>query len=125
MRETEEVGTEPADSNDKVGGNDDADSNDEAEDNDEADGDEEVDGNGEADGDGEADNDNAVDDEAPVESPVPVARRSNSTDRAEDLAELSDTECVLATPWLIGYDLKQKNWGMSFPWGIQVLMPVN
>lgn len=33
-------------------------------------------------------------------------------ERVEDLTELSDEHALLTAPWLIGFDLKAKNWGM-------------
>jgi hypothetical protein len=34
--------------------------------------------------------------------------------RKEDLASLTDEQCMIATPWLRGMDLKTKEWGMFF-----------
>jgi len=36
----------------------------------------------------------------------PVSRR-------EDFRTLADEHCLLATPWLIGFDLKTKEWGKN------------
>lgn len=36
--------------------------------------------------------------------------------RREDLEPLSDYQCLLATPWLRGLDLKTKDWGRQCPW---------
>ena len=33
--------------------------------------------------------------------------------RHEDFRALSDEHCLLATPWLIGFDLKTKEWGKN------------
>jgi hypothetical protein len=40
----------------------------------------------------------------------PRAKPSN-TGRTENLEPLSDEQCLLATPWVIGLDLKSKEWG--------------
>jgi hypothetical protein len=34
--------------------------------------------------------------------------------RNEDLAPLTDEQCMIATPWLRGMDMKTKEWGMFF-----------
>jgi hypothetical protein len=34
--------------------------------------------------------------------------------RKEDLAALTDEQCMIATPWLRGMDMKTKEWGMFF-----------
>lgn len=34
--------------------------------------------------------------------------------RKEDLGPLTDEQCMIATPWLRGMDLKTKEWGMFF-----------
>ncbi|KAK3904186.1 P-loop containing nucleoside triphosphate hydrolase protein [Staphylotrichum tortipilum] len=81
-------------------------SNGDGDDNEEAD-------NGEAEYEKDAEVDEAEvdDEETPVAAPMSVTRQSKSNSRVEDLPELSDVECLLATPWLVGYDLKQKEWG--------------
>ncbi|KAK0711900.1 P-loop containing nucleoside triphosphate hydrolase protein [Lasiosphaeris hirsuta] len=45
---------------------------------------------------------------------VAVGPKPVSADRFEDLTPLSDEECLLATPWVIGLDLKNKEWGRFF-----------
>lgn len=42
---------------------------------------------------------------------------SGDPSRSEDLTPLTDDECLLATPWLRGLDLKTKEWGnyKSYP----------
>ncbi|KAK4097619.1 P-loop containing nucleoside triphosphate hydrolase protein [Parathielavia hyrcaniae] len=39
------------------------------------------------------------------------AGHAKPSGRDEDLTELSDEHCLLTTPWLIGFDLKHKQWG--------------
>ena len=40
-----------------------------------------------------------------------AAKPTKSADRSEDLTPLTDEECLLTTPWVIGMDLKTKKWG--------------
>ncbi|KAK4225058.1 P-loop containing nucleoside triphosphate hydrolase protein [Podospora fimiseda] len=40
-----------------------------------------------------------------------VSTPRQTTDRKEDLSPLSDEECLMTSPWLIGFDLKAKKWG--------------
>ena len=35
--------------------------------------------------------------------------------RIEELDDLTDENCLLATPWVIGFDLKSKQWGSVSP----------
>ncbi|KAK4235599.1 P-loop containing nucleoside triphosphate hydrolase protein [Achaetomium macrosporum] len=51
------------------------------------------------------------DDDANANDMTAAANNPAASDRAEDLTELSDEHCLLTTPWLIGFDLKAKNWG--------------
>jgi hypothetical protein len=44
-----------------------------------------------------------------------AANHPAAKERVEDLTALSDEHCLLTTPWLIGFDLKAKTWGMYFP----------
>lgn len=37
--------------------------------------------------------------------------RDNPAERVEQLDALTDRECLLATPWVKGFDLKTKEWG--------------
>lgn len=47
-----------------------------------------------------------------VEGPeLKAAAMSVAVSRTEDLAPLTDEECLLTTPWLKGLDLKTKEWG--------------
>ena len=47
-----------------------------------------------------------------VDGPEMTAKSLNKAiARNEDLATLSDEQCLLATPWLKGLDLKTKEWG--------------
>lgn len=36
-----------------------------------------------------------------------------SRPQQQDLAPLTDEQCVLTTPWVIGMDMKTKKWGKS------------
>jgi hypothetical protein len=47
-----------------------------------------------------------------VEGPELTAiAMAETTKRSEDLRALTDEQCLLATPWLKGLDLKTKEWG--------------
>jgi len=47
-----------------------------------------------------------------VEGPELTAiAMTETTKRSEDLCALTDEQCLLATPWLKGLDLKTKEWG--------------
>ena len=39
-----------------------------------------------------------------------TAKPGNS-ERTEDLRPMSDEQCLLATPWVLGMDMKTKQWG--------------
>lgn len=45
---------------------------------------------------------------------VATTGQTKPNGRVEDLTELSEEQCLLTTPWLIGFDLKRKQWG-RFP----------
>ncbi|RFU78510.1 p-loop containing nucleoside triphosphate hydrolase [Trichoderma arundinaceum] len=41
-----------------------------------------------------------------------VQRTEAAAERKEDLTPLTDEQCLLATPWVYGFDLKSKEWGL-------------
>ncbi|KAK0717519.1 P-loop containing nucleoside triphosphate hydrolase protein [Lasiosphaeria miniovina] len=41
---------------------------------------------------------------------VAISQPSTNIERNEDLTPLSDADCLLATPWVIGLDMKTKDW---------------
>jgi len=45
---------------------------------------------------------------------VTLSTQGEATGRIEDLTGLSDDHCILTMPWLVGFDLKKKQWGMFF-----------
>lgn len=57
---------------------------------------------------------------SPIDTPpseaanLTVTPKARSGFRSEDCTPLSEEHCLLATPWVIGMDLKRKEWGMSF-----------
>lgn len=47
-----------------------------------------------------------------AEGPEPTtAAPGRPVSRCEDFRSLADEHCLLATPWLTGFDLKTKEWG--------------
>ena len=46
---------------------------------------------------------------------VTLSTQGEAIRRVEDLTVLSDDHCILTMPWLVGFDLKKKQWGMFFP----------
>lgn len=117
--EGENATNEEVENEEEAGGNEEADGDEEVVDHEEEADEEEVDNND------EVDNGETEDEEPPMGSPASATQQSMSKDRAEDLAELSDAECLMTSPWLIGYDLKQKQWGMCSPRRIAALVLVS
>jgi hypothetical protein len=70
---------------------------------------------GECDGDEDGDSEDSDDpqEDTPVEgnAEMTVKTPKDTTGRSENLEPLADDMCLVATPWLKGFDLKTKDWG--------------
>ncbi|PHH93223.1 hypothetical protein CDD83_10161 [Cordyceps sp. RAO-2017] len=55
-----------------------------------------------------------------VDGPELSVKPANTkAERQEDLEALADEHCLLATPWVFGFDLKDKQWGLFLVEGVE------